>query len=68
MNNSDEAKKLAFRNAGEAPEGSVKKYVYDVKNVPTDNRVITAYTDIGCEQEYLFDELGGQTVAVYTQL
>ena len=58
----------AFRNAGEAPEGSVKKYVYDVKNVPTDNRVITAYTEIGCEQEYLFDELGGQSVAVYTQL
>lgn len=68
VNNSDEAKKLAFRNAGEAPEGSVKKYVYDVKNVPTDNRVITAYTEIGFEQEYLFDELGGQSVAVYTQL
>lgn len=65
VNNGDENKKVSFLNMDGAPE-TLKRYVYDEKNVPTDNKVIGSNGEISADGRVLSDTVKARSIAVYS--
>ncbi len=65
VNNGDEDKKVAFLNLDGAPE-MLDRYVYDEKNIPTDNKVIGANGRIEADGRVIADTVKARSIAVYT--
>lgn len=62
-----ESKKIAFLNHASFPE-TMKKYVYDQNNVPTDNKPVAASGTLTADGRVLADTLAPLTFAVYSDL
>ncbi len=65
VNNGDDDKKVSFLNRDGAPE-KLNRYVYDEKNVPTDNKVIAANGEAVADGRVISDTVKARSFAVYT--
>lgn len=65
VNNGDEDKKVSFVNLDGAPE-TLNRYVYDEKNVPTDNKVIATDGECVADGRVLSDTVKARSIVVYT--
>ena len=67
VNTAESEKEVSFLNRNLFPQ-HMARYVYDMNNVPTDNRVIGANGWLGCDGRVLTDTLPAQSFTVYTTL
>lgn len=65
VNNGDEDKKVSFVNMDGAP-ATLNRYVYDEKNVPTDNKVIGSSGEVSADGRVLSDTVKARSFAIYT--
>lgn len=65
VNNGDEDKKVSFVNLDGAPE-TLNRYVYDEKNVPTDNKVIASDLTLAADGRVLSDTVKARSFVIYT--